>query len=289
MGYVDHLLIFCALNIIQAVSLNLIIGYTGMLNLGHAAFIGIGAYASALLTMAGLPWWLAVLVAALLGALAAFLIGLPCMRLRGDYLAIATLGFGEIIRAVMKNWTSLTNGPLGIKGIPKPALFGLTFNTTPLYLLLTAAAAVLCVLLIIRLTRSPFGRVLQAIREDDIAASSIGKHVARYRLQTLMIGAALAAVSGSLYAHYITFIDPSTFDFVSSIYIAVMVVIGGLGTIPGSIAGALLITLLPEPLRFLGLPPNVVGALRQLLFALILITIMLWRPQGLFGAKERAR
>lgn len=289
MGYVDHLLIFCALNIIQAVSLNLIIGYTGMLNLGHAAFIGIGAYASALLTMAGWPWWLAVLVAALLGALAGFLIGLPCMRLRGDYLAIATLGFGEIIRAVMKNWTSLTNGPLGIKGIPKPTLFGLTFNTTLLYLILTAAAAVLCVLLIIRLTRSPFGRVLQAIREDDIAASSIGKHVARYRLQTLMIGAALAAISGSLYAHYITFIDPSTFDFVTSIYIAVMVVIGGLGTISGSIAGALLITLLPEPLRFLGLPPNVVGALRQLLFALILIAIMLWRPQGLFGAKERAR
>ena len=287
MGYVDTLLIFCAFNIIQAVSLNFIIGYTGMLNLGHAAFIGIGAYTSALLMLAGWPWWFAVLAAATLGALAGFLIGLPCMRLRGDYLAIATLGFGEIIRSVMKNWISLTNGPLGIKAIPKPSLFGITFSTSPLYLLLTAAIALLCVLLIVRLVRSPFGRVLQAIREDDIAASAIGKHVARYKLQTLMIGAALAAVSGSLYAHYITFIDPGSFDFIASVYIAVMAVIGGLGTITGSITGAVLITLLPEPLRFLGLPANVVGALQQMIFALILIAIMLWRPQGIFG-KERA-
>ena len=287
MGYVDTLLIFCAFNIIQAVSLNFIIGYTGMLNLGHAAFIGIGAYTSALLMLAGWPWWFAVLAAATLGALAGFLIGLPCMRLRGDYLAIATLGFGEIIRSVMKNWISLTNGPLGIKAIPKPSLFGITFSTSPLYLLLTAAIALLCVLLIVRLVRSPFGRVLQAIREDDIAASAIGKHVARYKLQTLMIGAALAAVSGSLYAHYITFIDPGSFDFIASVYIAVMAVIGGLGTITGSITGAVLITLLPEPLRFLGLPANVVGAFQQMIFALILIAIMLWRPQGIFG-KERA-
>jgi len=257
-----------------------------MLNLGHAAFIGIGAYTSALLTISGVPWPLAVLAAALLAAIGGGLIGLPCMKLRGDYLAIATLGFGEIIRAVLKNWVSLTNGPLGIKGIPKPELFGFVFSTSFSYLLLMVAFTSIILWLSFRLIGSPFGRVLRAIREDDIAAAAIGKHVAKYKVQMFMIGAAFAGISGSLYAHYITFIDPATFDFLASVYIVEMVIIGGLGNIWGSVLGASLITVLYEPLRFIGLPPELAGGIRFLIFGVLLVVIMLKRPAGLIPERS---
>ncbi len=284
MAYVDHLLILICIYIILTVSLNLIVGFTGILNLGHAAFFGIGAYASALLVLAGAPFIVGLLAAFISAGLFGLLIGIPSLRLRGDYLAIATLGFGEIIRSIIKNWTSLTRGPLGIPGIPKPSLF-LSFDTSLKFLILAFILALITVIIITKIVHSPFGRVLRAIREDELAAQANGKNTTQFKMIALVVGAAFAGSAGSLYSHYITFIDPSTFTMIESILIISMVVLGGLASIPGSIIGAALLVLLPEPLRFLHFPSDVVAALRQIIYSLILIILMIYRPQGLMGEK----
>ncbi len=285
MGYVDHLLILVCIYIILAVSLNLIVGFTGLLNLGHAAFFGIGAYTSALLVLAGVPFFLAFAASFVVAGVAGLLIGIPCLRLRGDYLAIATLGFGEIIRTLMKQWQSLTRGPLGIPGIPKPELF-LVFDTQLKYFVFAFVVAALVVWLVFLLLHSPFGRVLRAIREDELAAQAFGKNVVKYKLLALMLGAGFAGIAGSLYAHYITFIDPTSFTLVETILILSMIVLGGIGSLWGSIIGAIILVLLPEPLRFLSLPSSMVAALRQMMYALLLIIFMLYKPAGLFQERK---
>ncbi len=283
MGYVDHLLILICIYIILSVSLNLISGFVGLLNLGHAAFFGIGAYASALLVKAGMPWLAALIVAGMFAGLSGLLIGIPCLRLRGDYLAIATLGFGEIIRALMKNWTSLTRGPLGIPGIPRPRLLGYVFSTNETYLLLSIVVMLVVVFLVWRMVNSPFGRVLRAIREDDIGAMTLGKNIVKYKLIALSVGAFFAGIAGSMYAHYITFIDPSSFTLLETVLMLSMVVLGGLGSLVGSILGAVILVLLPEPLRFLNLPSYMVAAMRQIIYSIILVILILYRPAGLLG------
>ena len=205
------------------------------------------------------------------------------MRLRGDYLAIATLGFGEIIRSVMKNWTSLTRGPLGIPGIPKPKILGLTFSSSEMYLLLSIIIMLIVVIIVWRIVHSPFGRVLRAIREDDVGAMTLGKNIVKYKLLALSVGACFAGVAGSMYAHYITFIDPSSFTLLETVLMLSMVVLGGLGSINGSVIGAILLVLLPEPLRFLSLPSYMMAAMRQIIYSIILISLILFRPEGLLG------
>jgi branched-chain amino acid transport system permease protein len=288
MGYFAHLIILVGIYIILSVSLNLVVGYTGLFNIGHAAFFGIGAYTSALLVLPGpiglgLPWWIGIISGAIMAGIFGFLIGIPCLRLRGDYLAIATLGFGEIIRAILKNWTGLTRGPLGLPGIPKPELFGITFNSAHLYLTLTLVIAAIVVFLVYRITNSPFGRVLKSVRDDEIASQSLGKNVVNYKLYALIIGAFFAGIAGSLYAHYITFIDPSTFTLIETILMLSMVVLGGTGSNFGAVIGATILVLLPEPIRFLSLPSSVAAALRQMIYSLALIVLMIYRPAGLFG------
>ena len=201
-------------------------------------------------------------------------------------MAIATLGFGEIIRSIMKNWVSLTRGPLGLPGIPKASLI-ITFDTQLKFLILSIILAALTVLIISKIVHSPFGRVLRAIREDELAAQSIGKNISKYKIIAVIVGSAFAGIAGSLYAHYITFIDPSTFTLTETITIVLMVVLGGLGSITGSIAGAVILVLLPEPLRFLQLPSSIVAAVRQMIYAILLIVLMLYKPKGLFEEKRR--
>ncbi len=285
MTYVEHLIILMCIYIILAVSLNLIIGFTGLLNLGHAAFFGIGAYASALLTLAGIPFIISFIASFLIAAAFGFLISVPCLRLRGDYLAIATLGFGEIARSIVKNWTELTRGPLGIPGIPK-ASFIATFNTPLKFLMLAVVIAALSYAIISRIVNSPFGRVLRAIREDEVAAQALGKNVTKYKVLAVVIGAAFAGLAGSLYAHYISFIDPSIFSLTETILMVIMVVLGGAASLPGSVVGATILMLLPEPLRFLQLPSSVVAALRQLIYAALLILIIILKPDGLIKEKR---
>jgi branched-chain amino acid transport system permease protein len=282
--YFENLVILGCIFSILSVSLNLSMGYTGLFNLGHAAFFAIGAYTSALLALNfGVPFWVAIAMAAIVAAFFGFLLGFPTLRLRGDYLALGTLGFAFIVEAVLKNWTDLTRGPLGLPGIPRPELFGVTFLSLDLYLILSVAFLAITVVVVHRIVNSPFGRVLKAIREDEIAAQTLGKNVFRYKLIILTVSAFFAGIAGSLYAHYITFIDPTSFSFPVLILLLSSVIIGGMASIRGSIAGAFLLILLPEPLRFIGLPSSIVGAGRQIIYAVLLLAILLKRPQGLFG------
>lgn len=218
-------------------------------------------------------------VAAILG----LVIGLPSIRLKGDYLALATFGFRVIVYSVAKNWVSLTRGPLGLPGIPGFSLFGFPLNAIAFYLVLVALFVLLTYVVIGRIVNSPFGRILRGIREDEIATLAMGKDANRYKLLVFIIGAFFAGIAGSLYAHYITFIDPSSFTVMESITILLMVVFGGMGSLGGSFIGASVLVILPELLRFLELPSAIAAPLRQMIYGLLLVILMVKRPQGLVG------
>ena len=284
MEYILHILVIAGIYMILALSLNLVIGYTGLPALGHAAFSCVGAYTSALLAIdLGIsPWlgiWAGAIAAAILGAIVSF----PAIRLKGDYLALATFGFGTIVYAIAKNWSSVTRGSLGLPGIPGFSIFGWQLSAVWAYILLVICFTTFTYFTLDRIVNSPFGRILKGIREDEIAALAMGKNVDRYKIIVLAIGGFFAGIAGSLYAHYITFIDPSSFTTTESLSILLMVVFGGLGSLPGSIVGAASLVILPEALRFLGMPSSVAAPVRQMLYGLLLIALMLKRPQGILG------
>lgn len=283
MAYVTNILVMACIYGILAMSLNLTVGFTGLLNLGHAAFFAIGAYTSALLALAGVPFYASLAAGALAAAAAGYLIGIPTLKLRGDYLAIATLGFGEITRVVLKNWTPVTGGPMGLPGIPRASLMGFRFQTPEAFLALSLAILLLTYLVLQRLAASPFGRVLRGIRDDELAVLAMGKETMAFKLRALALGSLLAGVAGALFAHYITFIHPSSFTIGEGILILCMVVLGGMGSNTGALLGAFILVALPESLRLLGLPGAVAGPLRQLFFGLILVVLMVRRPGGLLG------
>ncbi len=284
MEYLLHILVISGIYMILSLSLNLIVGYTGLPALGHAAFSCIGAYTSALLALnLGVSPWIGVIAGAFLAAFFGLIIGFPSVRLKGDYLALSTFGAGVIVYLIAKNWVSLTRGPMGLPGIPGFSLFGHELSETWQYLLLVSAFVVLTTFIISRLVDAPFGRVLRGIREDEIAVMAFGRNTARFKLLAFVVGAFFAGIAGSLYAHYITFIDPSSFTVMESITILLMVIFGGMGSIEGSLMGAFLLVLVPELLRFVGLPSSVAAPLRQMLYGLILVVLMIKRPQGILG------
>ena len=284
MEYLLHILVITGIYIILSLSLNLILGYTGLPAFGHAAFSCVGAYTSSLLALQyGISPWIGLILGACLAALLGLVIGLPSLRLKGDYLALATFGSAVIVYSVAKNWVSLTRGPLGLPGIPGFNLFGFPLNSIISYLILVALFVLLAYAAIWRIVSSPFGRVLRGIREDEIATLAMGKDVDRHKLQVFITGAFFAGIAGSLYAHYITFIDPSSFTVMESITILLMVVFGGMGSLAGSFTGASVLVILPELLRFLGLPSAIAAPLRQMIYGLLLVILMLKRPQGLVG------
>jgi branched-chain amino acid transport system permease protein len=287
MNVVFHLLIMSGIYIILALSLNLLLGYAGLFSVGHGAFYGIGAYAAAILaTKLGFPFWGEILAAACIAGLCGFVIGFPTLRLRGDYLALATFGFAVIIYSVFNNWYDLTRGPLGIRGIPKVVLFSIPFTSLWSYTILVVFFVLLTLFCIRRLTRSAFGKVLEAIREDDVAAMAIGKNIAKFKVLAFVIAAFFAGIAGVLYAHYVTFIDPSSFLIQESFLIFSMVIFGGMGSLGGSILGAAILVILPEALRFLGLPSAVAANLRQMIFGGLIVFIINWRPEGLLGKSK---
>jgi len=284
MDYFLHLLIITAIYVILTLSLNLIVGYTGLPAFGHAAFFAVGAYTSSLLALRfGVSPWLGLLVGACLCALLGVVVGLPSLRLKGDYLALATFGSAIIVYSVALNWVTLTRGPMGLPGIPGFSIFGFQLSAKWAYLVLMMLFVLFTYSVIRRLVGSPFGRVLRGIREDEIAALAMGKDVNRYKILAFTLGAVFAGLAGSLYAHYITFIDPSTFDVMQSINILLMVVFGGMGSLGGSVVGASVLAIFPELLRFLGMPEAVAAPLRQMVYGLLLVTLMLKRPQGILG------
>jgi branched-chain amino acid transport system permease protein len=205
------------------------------------------------------------------------------LRLKGDYLALATVGAGVIVYQIAKNWVSVTRGPMGLPGIPAFSLFGLTVDSTWSYLILVALIAAVSVFVIRRLVVGSYGRVLKSIREDEIASQMLGKNTTGYKLQVFVVGAFFAGIAGSLYAHYITFIDPSSFTLMESVTILLMVILGGMASIRGSLVGSAVLVIFPELLRFLGMPSSVAAPVRQMIYGLLLIILMMKRPQGLFG------
>src|SRR3989344_852679 len=284
MPYLEHILTLAGIYAILGMSLNLLVGYTGLLSVSHAAFNGVGAYVVAiLLTQAGWSFFPALLVAILLSMLVALLIGLVLGKFRDDYYALASLGFGVIAVAVFRNWSSLTRGPLGIPGIPRPEIFGFTFSSNLSFLIFTVVATVLVYLLCRFIIRSSFGRVLQAIRDDELATQVFGYNSYYFKLTIFVISAGLAAIAGGLLASYLTYIDPGTFVLLDAIFIIAAIILGGLANLNGSVLGAIILILLPEALRFVGFPSEVAAQMRQFVFGLMLVLLMLYRPQGLVG------
>lgn len=284
MDYLLHILVMTGIYIILTMSLNLVVGYTGLAALGHAAFSCVGAYVSALLALNyGVSPWLGLPIGACAAAVLGVFVGAPSLRLKGDYLALATFGLGVIVYSVAKNWVSLTRGPMGLPGIPPFTIFGWQVSAVWAYLILVAAFVGLTCFVMNRVVDSPFGRILRAIREDETAVLAVGRNVDKYKIIVFVIGAFFAGVAGSLYAHYITFIDPSSFTVMESITILLMVVFGGMGSLKGSFVGAAVLVILPELLRFMGMPSSIAAPLRQMIYGLLLVALMLYRPQGILG------
>lgn len=290
MEYILHIAVLVTIYATLAMSLDLVVGHTGLLSIAHAAFYGIGAYTSALLSIHfQVPFPIALAGAMTAGILVSFAVSVPALRLRDEYFVIATFAFQVIIFSVFNNWIEVTRGPLGIPGIPPPTLFGWRLGTKPEMLVLGLTVLGITYLIVRRLSASGFGRVLRAIREDESFAQSLGKNTVRFKVIAFTISAALAALAGSLYAHYITYIDPTTFTVMESILIVSMVIIGGAGSHLGAIVGAVVLTVMPELLRFVGLPAPVAANVREIIYGALLVLMMLVRPQGLLGAYRLGR
>lgn len=284
MEYLLHILVLIGIYTILSVSLNLIAGYTGLISIAHAAFYGVGAYVAALMALSlHSPFLVNIICAVVLCGLLGALVGIPSLRIRDDYFVIASFAFQVITFSVLNNWVSLTGGPMGLPGIPQPTIFGIQISSQVGYLLLVGVFSALTLWVTHRIVRSPFGRVLKAIREDEVFAQAAGKNVATYKVLVFVIGAGMAGVAGVIYAYYISFIDPTSFTVMESIFIISIVIIGGAGSLWGPVAGAVLLVLLPELLRSIGLPSPVAANLRQMIYGGLLIAFMMWRPRGLLG------
>jgi branched-chain amino acid transport system permease protein len=306
---------FALLYIMLALGLNIVVGYAGLLDLGYVAFYAVGAYCWALLASPHfdlhLPFWIILPLGALLAALFGMLLGTPTLRLRGDYLAIVTLGFGEIIRIFLNNMNApinITNGPQGITLIDPFSIAGMSFGKTQsilgmnlssphLYYYLFLLFTAMVIFVSLRLEDSRIGRAWAAIREDEMAASASGINTRNIKLLAFAMGASFGGLSGGLFASFQGFVSPESFNLMESIMILSMIVLGGMGNIRGVILGAILVTIIPEALRYTGTLQNaLIGSvvvdpadLRMLLFGIALVLMMLFRPAGLLPSRQRRR
>jgi branched-chain amino acid transport system permease protein len=275
--YILRILTVALMYIMIATSLNFLTGFLGMMTLGHAAFWGIGSYTAAIITTR-LPIGMGVgmICAALVCGIVSFLLGLAVLKLKSYYLTVTTLGFCEIVRLIEMNWMPVTRGPLGIPGIPYPNIFGIDLSSHKATYYVILVLAVLSIFIVYSLIHSRIGIGIIACREDDLAASAMGINVFKYRVMVFVISAMMVGVAGAFYAHYITFIDPSSFTTAASIDMLVMTIFGGLGSIPGTILGATILTVLPETMRIL-------AEYRTLIYGILIVVLMLVKPSGLLG------
>ena len=284
MEYLLHILILIGIYVILSVSLNLIVGFAGLLSIAHAAFYGVGAYVAALLALKfHSPFLANIVCAVILSGLLGAVVGVPSLRIRDDYFAIATFAFQVITFSIMNNWVAFTGGPMGLPGIPQPAIFGWGITTHYDFLIVILVLCIVTLWISHKIVSSPFGRVLKAIREDEVFAQAMGKNVASYKVLIFVIGAGMASVAGVMYAYFISFIDPTSFTIMESIFIISIVIIGGAGNIWGSVLGAAVLVILPEALRFLGMPSSIAANMRQIIYGALLVIFMLFRPQGFIG------
>jgi len=285
-------LTFILIYAIVGLGLMLLAGFTGLFSIGHAAFLGVGAYTQAVLTNAGVPFPLALLCAGALSAAVGMVVGLPALRVKGIYLGIATLSFGFIVEEIFARWESVTGGNAGIH-IKPPSLFGLKLDSGDEFYFLCLVLAVGSTLLILNLLRSPTGRAFVAIRDSEVSAQSMGIHLARYKTLSYAISAALAGIGGALYAHKLQFISPDQFNILQSIDLLLMVVIGGLGSVHGAFLGAIFLITMPQVIA-LGkdyLPATIGQApgLQGTVYGLVLIAFVLFEPLGLYGRWLKVR
>lgn len=284
MEYLIHIAILIGIYSILGMSLNLIVGYTGLLSITQAAFYGIGSYTTAiLLTKYDINFFVSLILGAVVTAVISLTIGYVLSKFKGDYYALGSFGFNVIVYSIFLNTQSLTRGPLGIPGIDRPELLGFSFSDNLPFFILILVSACLVFFISKFIADSSFGRVLKAIREDEQAIQVFGYKTHQYKLTIFVIGAVLASIAGSFFASYITFIDPSTFTINESIFILSIIILGGLANLRGSVLGAIFLILLPEILRFVGFPSDVAAQMRQVTYGLILVLLMLYRPQGLIG------
>ncbi len=271
--------------IILSTSTNLLVGLTNLLSLGQAAFYGIGAYLTvyALMTL-NFPLIPTLIFVFLFTAISSLIIAYPSLKLKGDYFVLATLGFQLIVYAILYNWIAVTRGPYGIPGISAPKLLG-TFAISGIvpFLILSTILAVITVYSFRRLIHSPFGRVLKGIRDDEISVLSLGRDVTKFKVWAFVLSSGFIGIAGAIYAAYISYIDPTSFNLNEAIFILVAVIIGGTGNVKGPIVGAVFVVVLPELLRFVGLPDSVAANLRQIIYGLTIIGLMRFRPQGIAG------
>jgi branched-chain amino acid transport system permease protein len=278
------------LYMLLALGLNLVVGFVGQLDLGFMAFYAIGAYTSALLAIAGWPFWACAAAAVIVAMVFRLCIGFPALRLRGDYLAIVTLGFGEVTRLILTNWESVTNGPKGLpavgQSIPPISLFGFVFSSNLHYYYFIALCVVAAVWICHRLNHSRVGRAWVAIREDEIAAELMGVEVTRQKVVAFALSAIFAGLAGSIFSHWESFVTPESFNFWESCLLVCAVVLGGMGSVGGVLLGAFCIVAIPEVLR------DVLGAsfgnARYLLFGLALVLMAIYRPQGIWPSRRRS-
>lgn len=288
-AYILRIVTVCMMYVMIALSLNLLTGFLGLMTLGQAAFWGIGAYTAAILaTQMGWGMGMCMIASALMAGLLSLLVALPTMRLKGYFLTVVTLGFCEIVRLVEMNWMDLTRGPLGIAGIPSPNFFGIDLSSNRQIYYVMLVLVVVSAVIIFSIVHSRVGLAIMAIRDDDLAAASMGVNVVKYKIMVFLISTMMVGVAGAFYAHYISFIDPSGFTTAASTDMLIMAIFGGLGSIPGTILGASILTILPETIRAM-------AEYRNLVYGIIIVVLMMVKPDGILGnvnfkyIKQRAK
>jgi neutral amino acid transport system permease protein len=288
--YIITVLLIAAIYAIFALGLNLEWGFTGLINFGHVAFMAIGAYTTALLCLSNVPLLPSVIAGMVLAGLCGGLLGIPTLKLREDYLAIVTIGFAEIIRFFLLNEEWLTRGPMGLHGYSRPFEELIPGDYNFFLLLFVLVVLVVCYLMLEKLIKSPWGRVLKSIREDEDVPASLGKNVFSYKIQSLVLGSTIAGLAGSLLAFYLQYINPRNFMPIETFYAWIVVVLGGSGNNKGTLLGAVILWSFFSGTRFaqgyVPISPTQMGALRIMFIGLLLIILMMFKPEGLLGKKE---
>ena len=285
MNYLLHVAIMMGIYGMLALSANLLIGFSGLLTMTQAAFYGLGAYAYALLSMKlGLPFFVTLPAAVLFCAIVGWLFGQAALKFRNEAFVLATIGFQMIVYVVLYNWTDLTRGPYGISGIPRPLFFGLEIESVAAFFVFILILFLIVFGVMYLVGKSPFALSLKALRDDETAAQALGICPRNQYIRALVISAAISAIPGVCFAGYITYIDPTSFTLTESIFIACILLVGGSGNVIGPMSGVAFMILLPEILRFVGLPDAIAANLREIIYGVLLIVLVYIKPKGLAGA-----
>lgn len=284
MNYLLHIGVMLAIYGMLACSANLLIGFSGLLTMAHAAFYGLGAYVYALLSVnLGWPFWATLPCAVAFSALVGWVFSMLTLKFRNETFVLATIGFQMIVYLVLYNCNGLTHGPYGISGIPRPSLFGLAVESTKGYFAFCGIAFAVIYVLMLLIGRSMFALSLKALRDNEAAAQTLGISPRRQYIRAMIVSSALAAVPGVCFAGYVTYIDPTSFNLTESIFIASILLVGGSGNNKGPLCGVLFMLVLPEILRFVGMPTSIAANMREIIYGVVLVVLMYFRPHGFAG------